>query len=647
MNRNTINNNKFRFFLLFVLLVSPWFNSNYFDNVTAIELGTEDTSFYEINPCKVSLAEYINADFQSTYKKHYFFRYNNYSSISCFGKVSGIALENDVFNISIGTNSFINIILQSIFWILLFSFIKKDENEQFTPRYKLTSTLLTTLLLIYSVFSQKRFYESQFYVFDFEKLNSYFFLFILFFIIVKIFLDVITPRMGSIINYTPFLFLFIGVLSGFNLTLFTVPFLFLGLSSILSFENKKLNLIYLILGAFWISNVDSNFTFNTDKLRGFTSSSYDFNAVMFWSLFFILLVNGLLSFFRKYSMNFNFYKFKKNYSISAIYIFLLGLVVSNLPIFNFLTYYFFGQQKYGVKNPNPFLVDIFNNNEKIPWRGFYPSAESLGEFYGLLICFILYSFIKSKKISKLDFISLLFSGTGLFFANNKTVAILVLLTLLVLVITEFQISRPLRLFLYSSFLFAFVFIVGFSNLTYPYEFSSVTLYDQALKYKDPSVTSSSLGLIINIFEKQTILFHLFSFFGYISYLLNRSELWGLFISRYSPSTNEFLLGSSPLNLSQHYSEIRINEPGSLLLPHSSILSMLIYFGILGILLGLIMYIFNAYKWRKNINIFGLLLLSYILINLLKSDSINYFSSFVLYSQLYYLITNIKNKDIFK
>ncbi|MBG02376.1 MAG: hypothetical protein CL470_08920 [Acidimicrobiaceae bacterium] len=647
MNRIKINQNKFRYFLLFILLVSPWFNANYFDNVTAVELGTEDTSFYEINPCKVSLAEYINADFQSTYKKHYFFRYNNYSSISCFGKVSGIALQNDIFNISIGTNSFINIILQSIFWIILFSFIKKDENVKFVPKYKLISTLLTTFLLIYSVFSQKRFYESQFYVFDFEKLSSYFFLFILFFVIVKIFLDVITPRMGSMINYTPFLFLFIGVLSGFNLTLFTIPFLFLGFSSILSFENKKLNLIYLLFLAFWINNANSAFSFNTDKLRGFTSSSFDLNAVIYWSLFFILLVNGLLTFFRQHHVYFNFYKFKKYYSISAIYIFLLGLLVSNLPIFNFLTYYFFGQQKYGVKNSNPFLVDIFNNNEKIPWRGFYPSAESLGEFYGLLICFIVYSFIKSNKISKLDFISLMLSGMGLFFANNKTVTILVLFIVLILLITEFQISRSIRFFLFSSFLLIFVFIVGFSNLTYPYEFSSATLYDQALKYKDPSVTSSSLDLFINVYEKETILFHVFSFFGYISYLLNRSELWGLFIARYSPNTNEFLFGSSPLNLSQHYSEIRINEPGSLLLPHSSILSMFVYFGILGLLLGLLLYIMKAYKWRENINIFGLLLLFYILINLLKSDSINYFSSFILYSQLYYLVTNIKNKDIFK
>ena len=78
---------------------NSWFNTNYFDDIKPVELGTEDTSFYEINPCQVSLAEYIKVDFQSSYQKHYFFRYDNHSPISCFGKISGIALFNNTFYI--------------------------------------------------------------------------------------------------------------------------------------------------------------------------------------------------------------------------------------------------------------------------------------------------------------------------------------------------------------------------------------------------------------------------------------------------------------------------------------------------------------------------------------------------------------------
>ena len=70
---------KIVFLLLTLIILIPWFNANYFDDIKPVELGTEDTSFYEINPCQVSLAEYIKADFQSSYQKHYFFRYINNS----------------------------------------------------------------------------------------------------------------------------------------------------------------------------------------------------------------------------------------------------------------------------------------------------------------------------------------------------------------------------------------------------------------------------------------------------------------------------------------------------------------------------------------------------------------------------------------
>ena len=59
---------KIVFLLLTLIILIPWFNTNYFDDIKPVELGTEDTSFYEINPCQVSLAEYIKVDFQSISK---------------------------------------------------------------------------------------------------------------------------------------------------------------------------------------------------------------------------------------------------------------------------------------------------------------------------------------------------------------------------------------------------------------------------------------------------------------------------------------------------------------------------------------------------------------------------------------------------
>ena len=65
-------------------------------------------------------------------------------------------------------------------------------------------------------------------------------------------------------------------------------------------------------------------------------------------------------------------------------------------------------------------------------------------------------------------------------------------------------------------------------------------------------------------------------FGQLAFLINRSELWGLFFSRFNPNRTELLLGTGPFNLADHYSDIDISTiristgtPLGFLLPHSS------------------------------------------------------------------------------
>ena len=239
MINNTQTQKKIIILFLALIIFLPWFNSNYFDAINPVELGTEDTSFYEINPCKVSLSEYLNVDIKSSYQKHYFFRYNNYSPISCFGKVSGIALFNNTFYLSIGTNAYINFILQSIFWMLLISLIRKD-NKKINIKYKNISLILTVSLFVFSIYSQKRFYEEQLYLFDLNQWRTYLLISISFIFVIKIFTDIVVIRMESLINYTPFLYMFIGVLSGFNITFFSLPIIFLGFNAVLNLRNKKI-----------------------------------------------------------------------------------------------------------------------------------------------------------------------------------------------------------------------------------------------------------------------------------------------------------------------------------------------------------------------------------------------------------------------
>ena len=633
----------FKLLILLILILLPWFNADYSDNVNPTELGTEDTSFYEINPCKIAFSEYLRVDFQSTYQDHYYFRYNDYSSINCFGKISGIALFQNIFYISIGTNSFINLILQSAFWLTLVSLIKKDSKELSKPLFYKSSFLFTTIFLVFSINAEQRFYERQFYIFDFEDYKSLIFLFALFFVLVGVILEIFLPRFKNLLNYLPFIFLIIGTYSGFNLNFYAIPLLFYGISSVLQLKNKKFNTTYILFTWLWISNSSNEYSFYPDKLRGFTNTSYSDASILYWAIFILLLINGIISLYKHSFKSFNVAKFIKNYSIVSTAIFSFGLFGANFPVFNIFNYYYFGQQKYGVRQTNPFIRDIFNNNEKIPWRGFYPSAESVGEFYGILICLIVFSLIHNKKISKLETLGLSTALLGLYFANNKTVTLLVIFIAMILILTKFSISIFIKVLMTITFLTTLVYLFGYSNLTYPYEFSSTVLYKQTLKYQDSSMTSSALSFFIDAFEEEGPMFYLLSFFSYISYLLNRSELWGIFIARYNPDTLEFMFGSGPLTFGQHYSQVRINEPNSLLLPHSSLLSMLIYIGLVGILIIVGLLIYQLYTNRDSINIFESLMIFYIVVNLIKSDSINYLPSFIFFI-IMILIIMVKDKS---
>ena len=76
------------------------------------KVSQEDTSFYEVNPCKISLSEFILSNPESIYQNHFYFRPDNRSSIKCFGRISGVTvlqkgLETQFF-ISVGTSSLIN-----------------------------------------------------------------------------------------------------------------------------------------------------------------------------------------------------------------------------------------------------------------------------------------------------------------------------------------------------------------------------------------------------------------------------------------------------------------------------------------------------------------------------------------------------------
>ena len=71
--------------------------------------------------------EFIIKNPNVMYQDHYFINTYEYSSISCFGKISGITQVGYDFYIAVGTNNLISIVSQGLFWIFIISLIKKDQ----------------------------------------------------------------------------------------------------------------------------------------------------------------------------------------------------------------------------------------------------------------------------------------------------------------------------------------------------------------------------------------------------------------------------------------------------------------------------------------------------------------------------------------
>ena len=203
----------FKAFLIVLLLTLPWFNSQLDNGVAAAKVSQENVQFYEINPCKASLFDFVKANSESIYQDHFKFRFDNKSSIKCFGRVTGVTVSTSnlttAFYISVGTNSFINLLFQGIIWIILFSFIPKNKdqnNKKIESRLHNITLILVSYLFTFSVYSESKFYEKNFYIFDFYDIQSYIPIFFSFLLLLKIFVESFTERSDVVVNYLPYLF---------------------------------------------------------------------------------------------------------------------------------------------------------------------------------------------------------------------------------------------------------------------------------------------------------------------------------------------------------------------------------------------------------------------------------------------------------
>tara|TARA_B100001564_G_scaffold124246_1_gene103736 strand:- start:1868 stop:3805 length:1938 start_codon:yes stop_codon:yes gene_type:complete len=635
-------------FIICIILL-PWLNTDIQNEYSISEVRQENISFYEINPCKISIVQFIRNNIESIYQNHYYFRPNDKSPIQCFGRVAGVTvmqkeLETQ-FIISIGTNSLINILFQGLFWVFIFSLVPKNTKLS-TSNYKFknTSILILSYLFTYSIYGESRFYENNLYEFDFSNIRSYLFIFLAYFLISKNLIDVYEERSENLINYIPFIFIFTFIFSGFNFSFLSSIFLYLGLVSYFSREgNSKFNFIYLFLSIWWLINSNGSFYFNIGKLRGFTSSVYEFNANLFWIIFLYLLLKGVYKFYIENKRYFNLDSFVKNLSFSSFFLLFFGITSANIPLINFFNYYFFGLQRYGVESKTPFALDEFG--VRVSWRGIFPSSETIGEFYGIVLLFLLFRIVKSDKLRSTDYLGVLSAALGLYLSDNRTTMVLVfVLSIIYLFLIYFPSLFNKKGILILLFLLPFSFISIFL-MSSGYEFASNSVIAQAMTFQFDSIYSSYLKLLSNGTESESAFSYIFGFFSSIAFFLNRSEMWGLFFSRFNPTFMELLFGSGPLNFGQLYGEVVVNDPESFLLPHSSILSFIVFLGIIPMVLLFLFLIIQLLNNKRNYEF--IIFVIFIFVNLIKNDSLNYTVSFIFYSILYLVLKNKNRLTIFK
>ncbi len=648
---------------ILVLPFSNLFSDNQFQ---AIEVNDSSIGYYQSTTCNISLLEVYLENIGN--QKNIKYNNNNYAGIECFGKVTGLDKVNNIYIVSIGTNSNLTLVYQSIIWCLMLLLIKGKNN------YEINLLIIFPLCLLfaYQHISEGRFYSQINKYWDetlFYK-NYYLITIFLSFYLILLFVSIFVDKKDSLlINYIPYIFLFVGTFNGMNFNFVVLILSYFGLKAIINREAFNLiNLGYLSLSVFWLfSRRDVETFFDTDKLRGFINSSNNFPSLIYWSLLIWLVMNGLIYLYKVSEININL--LKQNFLVSSTMVVSLGLLGAWSPVFNFFNYLTFGQNKRGINSIN----SVAGNT----WRGFSSSAESIGEFYGFVILFLfILTYLKKIKLNTIDFLFIAVCIYGLYKTNNFAVALSLLLISSLILLNHKILNKTLLLRIKILFVILGVVLLFFLIQTLNYEYVSTELMyeaslhsnlfenlssysksveitnyfnegqiDSLLNLENKGKGSTTLILLSKIYNQSVfdvpIVPNFVSLISLISILINRTEMWGIFIAKYSPNLLEALFGNGPYQLNNYLflQDITLDMPeeklDSLFLPHSSFLDIIVFFGLIGFTFFII---YNLYLYLiKHKDSDYKYLLFFLIINFSKSDSLLYVSSVVLLALVYTLL----------
>ena len=138
-----------------VLLIVPWSLNNY-SEYDLVELNDDNLQFYKSNTCKFSFTSFY---IENISHSNIEYNFDNLSTIRCFGKINGVDKVGESFKVYIGANVILNLILQSLFWLTIVSFIKKEKSTS-RNKYSFFVPLVGSLILVSQFFGENNFFEN-------------------------------------------------------------------------------------------------------------------------------------------------------------------------------------------------------------------------------------------------------------------------------------------------------------------------------------------------------------------------------------------------------------------------------------------------------------------------------------------------------
>ena len=636
----------------FLLIFLPSFLQNSSEEIEPVQIDKESTAFYQTNTCEFTLFDILS---QNVLNEKINILPDAYSSVKCNSKINGVDYFESGIKVYIGTNANIDFLLQSFIWLLLIALIPKSKERKFKSN-NIIPIAITVVLFILHLRGEENFYTS------FSKsysnnisFDNYFLtsLIAALILVLIIFDDLLKDRFYNLINYFPFMFLFIGAYNTFNLNFFLIILVYIGLR--IFFETKvniKLTLLYVSLTVFWLMNNENlNSYFDVDKLKGFVSSSQSTSSQIFWIASFYFAVLALFAILEGSRDFVNFAKIRYNFLLVGGLISVFGILSAFNSFIRFLTYYNLGLNKLGMRN--------FTAVEGNTWRGIAHSAEALGEYAAFAILYtVLISFHYKIKISNFEIVLIFITLFSLFRSNNFAAMSSMVIFIILFFLNKLIKKRSIKISLIIVVIFSSLLFYSKTS-EYSYEFFSNVLLNEAVsasimsdtlpgnedgftaadfsnfeifleESKEESSLSSSLYYALDQYTNDGNIKYLpdsVALVSQISVPINRSEKWGIFIAKYNPNFFEFIFGTGPLQLADYYLSHKTKFNDGLVLPHSSLLDLLIFFGIFGVFSLLIYSCYLIYSNKNNVVYIYLFL--FLLINYMKSDSILYLSSFIL------------------